>query len=51
MAPGATCELEFYFTPSTTGVTQQVYTLSSSPGTITAGGAPLPNGGITLTGN
>jgi hypothetical protein len=49
LAPGANCELEFYFTPSATGVVQQVYTLSGSV-TITSGGAPLPNGGITLTG-
>jgi hypothetical protein len=50
LAAGANCELEFYFTPSATGVVQQVYTLSASGVTITSLGAPLANGGITLTG-
>jgi hypothetical protein len=50
LASGANCELEFYFTPSATGTVQQVYSLSAAGVTITAGGQPLPNGGITLTG-
>jgi uncharacterized repeat protein (TIGR03803 family) len=45
------CELEFNFKPTTTGTVRQVYTLSGSGVTITAGGVALPNGGITLTGN
>jgi uncharacterized repeat protein (TIGR03803 family) len=51
LAAGASCELEFYFTPSTTSTVQQVYTLSATPTAITSGGVALPNGGITLTGN
>jgi hypothetical protein len=51
LAAGASCEIEFYFKPSTTSVVQQVYTLSASGVTITSNGSPLPNGGITLTGN
>jgi hypothetical protein len=51
LAAGSSCELEFTFKPTTTSTVQQVYTLSAGGVTITAGGNPLPNGGITLTGN
>ena len=50
LAAGSNCELEFNFKPTTPGIVQSVYTLSASPTGITSGGAPLPNGGITLTG-
>jgi hypothetical protein len=50
LAAGASCELEFTFTPTGTSTVQQVYMLSGST-MITVGGNPLPNGGITLTGN
>jgi subtilase family serine protease len=49
LAAGASCNLQFTFTPTATGTVQQVYALSSSVA-ITAGGNPLPNGGVTLTG-
>ncbi len=50
LGAGQNCEIEFYYTPSATGVQQQIYTLSANGVTITSGGATLPNGGITLTG-
>jgi uncharacterized repeat protein (TIGR03803 family) len=50
LAAGSSCELEFTFKPVTTGAVQQVYALSANGVTITAGGQPLPNGGITLSG-
>jgi hypothetical protein len=49
LASGASCNLQFEFAPTATGTVQQVFSLSAST-TITSGGAPLPNGGITLTG-
>jgi hypothetical protein len=49
LAAGSSCELEFNFKPTTPGAVQAVYALSSPAG-ITAGGNPLPNGGITLKG-
>jgi uncharacterized repeat protein (TIGR03803 family) len=50
LAAGSSCELAFTFKPTTPGIVQKVYALSSSGPGITAGGAPLPNGGVTLTG-
>jgi len=51
LAAGASCEIEFTFTPTTTSVVQVVVPLSGSPTAITSGGVALPSGGITLTGN
>jgi hypothetical protein len=50
LAAGASCNIQFTFTPTSTSTVQQVYALSAST-PITSGGAALPNGGITLTGN
>jgi len=51
LAAGATCNLQFTFTPSSTSLVQQVYSLSANGGAvpITAGGVTIT--GITLTGN
>jgi subtilase family serine protease len=49
LAAGASCNLQFTFTPTSTGTVQQVFALSSSVA-ITSGGNPLPNGGVTLKG-
>ena len=51
LAAGASCEIEFTFTPTTTSTVQVVVPLSGSPTAITSGGVALPSGGITLTGN
>jgi hypothetical protein len=52
LAAGASCELEFYATgTSATTTTTQVFAISATPTAITSGGAALPGGGITLTGN
>jgi hypothetical protein len=50
LAAGASCELEFTYQPETTGTSSGTVPFSGSPTVITSGGAPLPNGGITLTG-
>jgi hypothetical protein len=51
LAPGSSCEIEFYFTPTSTSPVSVVVPLSGSPTAITSGGSALPNGGITLSGN
>jgi hypothetical protein len=51
LAAGASCEIEFTYMPTTTSPVSVVVPLSGSPTAITSGGAALPNGGITLSGN
>ena len=51
LAAGASCEIEFTFTPTSNSTVQVVVPLSGTPTAITAGGAALPSGGITLSGN
>ena len=51
LAAGASCEIEFTYTPTTTSPVSVVVPVSGSPTAITSGGAALPNGGITLSGN
>jgi hypothetical protein len=51
LAAGASCEIEFTYTPTTTSPVSVVVPLSGTPTAITSGGAALPNGGITLSGN
>jgi len=48
---GSSCEIQFTFTPTSTTGVSVVVPLSGSPMAITSGGAALPNGGITLSGN
>jgi hypothetical protein len=51
LAAGANCEIEFTFTPTTNNPVSVVVPLSGTPTAITSGGAALPSGGITLSGN
>jgi hypothetical protein len=51
LVAGSSCELQFTFTPASNSPVSVTVPLSGSPATITSGGAVLPNGGITLTGN
>jgi hypothetical protein len=51
LAAGSSCEIEFTYMPTTTSPVSVVVPLSGSPAAITAGGAALPGGGITLSGN
>jgi hypothetical protein len=51
LAVGASCEIEFTYAPTTTSPVSVVVPLSGTPTAITSGGAALPGGGITLSGN
>jgi len=51
LVPGQSCEIEFTFSPTSTSPVSVVVPLSGTPTTISSGGAPLPSGGITLSGN
>jgi hypothetical protein len=48
---GASCNLQFTFTPSTTSVVQQVYSISADGGLVPITANGVVSTGITLTGN
>jgi subtilase family serine protease len=50
LAAGASCNLDFTFSPTTTGLVQQVYSLSANGGAVPILVGGNPTTGITLTG-